>query len=285
MATANFCPAIGRRGLGLRRSFLTQLLEAQELPIDFMEIAPENWVKLGGVYQKQLRQLTEIYPFVCHGLSLDLGGMRPLDFDYLADLKAFFKQHNIRCYTEHLSYCGDQQGHLYDLLPIPFTEEAVHYVAQRIRQVQDFLEQPIGIENVSFYALPTNELSEIEFIQAVLSEADCGYLLDVNNTYVNAINHQGYTPEAFIAQMPTERLMYLHIAGHFDEAEDLKIDTHGQAVKEAVWQLLDFTYQTHGLQPTLLERDFNLPPFDALLEEVVQIHQHQQHYLSSYDRS
>ncbi len=265
-------------GLGLRRTFMDQVLADSDLPIDFMEIAPENWVKMGGGNSKKLRQLTERYPFVCHGLSLDLGGIRPLDFDYLAQLKSFFKQHNIQCYTEHLSYCGDS-GHLYDLMPIPFTEEAVLYVADRIYQVQDFLEQPIGIENISFYAMPTDEMSEIAFIKAVLEEADCGYLLDVNNTYVNAINHGQYTPEEFIAQMPTDRIMYLHMAGHFDEADDLKIDTHGESVKEAVWQLLDFTYQTHGLRPTLLERDFNIPPLTELMAEVAQIRQAQASYL------
>ncbi len=264
-------------GLGLRRDFIDEVIAQPDLAVDFMEIAPENWVKMGGANAKKLRQLTERLPFVCHGLSLDLGGIRPLDFAYLAELKTFFRQHQIRCYTEHLSYCGDS-GHLYDLMPIPFTEEAVHYVADRIRQVQDFLEQPIGVENVSFYAMPTDELSEIEFIQAVLSEADCGYLLDVNNTFVNAINHQQYTPEAFIEQMPTERIMYLHMAGHFDEAEDLKIDTHGQPVKEAVWKLLDFTYQTHGLQSTLLERDFNIPPLEELMQEVNQIRHAQQRF-------
>jgi uncharacterized protein (UPF0276 family) len=271
-------------GLGLRRDFIDEVIATPDFNVDFMEIAPENWLRLGGAFAKKLSALTERFPFVCHGLSLDLGGVRPLDMDYLWDLKKFFKTHHIRCYTEHLSYCGDS-GHLYDLLPIPFTAEAVHYVAGRIRQVQDVLEQQIGIENVSFYAMPTDELSEIEFIQAVLEEADCGYLLDVNNTYVNAINHQQYTPEAFIAQMPTKRIMYLHMAGHFDEAEDLKIDTHGQPVKSEVWQLLDETYHLHGIQPTLLERDFNIPPLSELMEEVEQIRQAQQCYWESVDVS
>ncbi|GAB6034868.1 HvfB family MNIO-type RiPP peptide maturase [Galenea microaerophila] len=269
-------------GLGLRRTFIDEVINTPDLPIDFLEIAPENWVKMGGANGKKLRQLTERFPFVCHGLSLDLGGIRPLDFDYLAQLKTFFKQHQIRCYTEHLSYCGDS-GHLYDLLPIPFTEEAVSYVADRIHQVQDFLEQPIGIENVSFYAMPSDEMSEIEFVKVILAEANCGYLLDVNNVYVNAINHDQYSPEEFIAQMPTERIMYLHMAGHFDEAEDLKIDTHGEPVKEAVWQLLDFTYQQHGMQPTLLERDFNIPPLSELMAEMARIRQIQTPYVENKD--
>lgn len=270
-------------GLGLRRDFFDEIIANPDFEIDFMEIAPENWLRFGGRQGRALRQLTERYPFVCHGLSLDLGGPHPLDEDYLLELKAFFKQHDIRYYTEHLSYCGDS-GHLYDLMPIPFTEEAVHYVAQRIRRVQDILEQPIGVENVSFYAMPSSEMTEVAFVNAVLEEADCGLLFDVNNTYVNSINHR-YDAETYMQSMPTERLMYLHMAGHFDEAEDLKIDTHGQPVTEEVWALLDKTYAHHGLQPTLLERDFNIPPLDELMAEVTQIRRAQQAWLRQQARS
>ncbi|MDC9612090.1 DUF692 domain-containing protein, partial [Pseudoalteromonas sp. GABNS16H] len=184
--------------------------------------------------------------FVTHGLSLSLGGPEPLDFELLKSVKSFLKEHNIRRYTEHLSYCSDH-GHLYDLMPIPFTEEAVHYVADRIRQVQDFLEQPIGIEHVSYYARlgnapPDSQMLEIDFVNAVLQEADCELLLDVNNAYVNGINH-GYDPYDFISALPGERICYLHIAGHFDEAEDLKVDTHGSDVIDPVWALLDHAYR------------------------------------------
>ena len=261
-------------GLGLRRDFFDEVSQTKNLAFDFMEIAPENWLHLGGRYGKNLRSLTERIPFVCHGLSLDLGGIKPLDIDYLKDLKQFFSQHDIRVYTEHLSYCGDS-GHLYDLMPIPFTEEAVFYVADRIRQVQDVLERKIGIENVSFYAMPTTQMSEQDFVNAVLSEADCDLLFDVNNTYVNSINHQ-YNAQDYMQSMPTERIVYMHMAGHFDEADDLKIDTHGQPVKQQVWDLLEQTYQTHGLIPTLLERDFNIPPMEELLQEVEQIKAYQQ---------
>ncbi|WP_321326283.1 DUF692 domain-containing protein [Thiomicrorhabdus sp.] len=261
-------------GLGLRRDFFDEVSQTKNLAFDFMEIAPENWLHLGGRYGKNLRSLTERIPFVCHGLSLDLGGIKPLDIDYLKDLKQFFSQHDIRVYTEHLSYCGDS-GHLYDLMPIPFTEEAVFYVADRIRQVQDVLERKIGIENVSFYAMPTTQMSEQDFVNAVLSEAECDLLFDVNNTYVNSINHQ-YNAQDYMQSMPTERIVYMHMAGHFDEADDLKIDTHGQPVKQQVWDLLEQTYQTHGLIPTLLERDFNIPPMEELLQEVEQIKAYQQ---------
>lgn len=270
-------------GLGLRRDFFDEVLQTPELPIDFMEIAPENWLDFGGRQGRQLRTLTERWPFLCHGLSLDLGGPHPLDEDYIRRLKTFFDYHDIRAYTEHLSYCGDQ-GHLYDLMPIPFTQEAVNYVAERIRRVQDILERRIGIENVSFYAMPSNEMNEQEFINAVLEEADCDLLFDVNNTYVNSINH-GYDAEAFMKSMPTERMVYWHMAGHFDEADDLKIDTHGQPVKEAVWQLLEKSYATHGVVPTLLERDFNIPPLDELLQEVEQIRHYQNKWRAQHDQA
>lgn len=261
-------------GLGLRRDFFDKLVNRPDFPIDFMEIAPENWLNFGGRQGRDLSVLTERYPFVCHGLSLDLGGIKPLDESYLYQLKDFFNKHNVRAYTEHLSYCGDS-GHLYDLMPIPFTEEAVHYVAARIRRVQDILERKIGIENVSFYAMPSSEMSEQEFVNAVLQEADCDLLFDVNNTYVNSINHK-YDAEEYMKTMPSERIVYLHMAGHFDEADDLKIDTHGQDVKEQVWKLLQQTYDYHGLIPTLLERDFNIPPLDELLLEIEQIRAYQQ---------
>lgn len=260
-------------GLGLRREFFNEVVDSPELNIDFMEIAPENWLNFGGRKGRQLRALTERLPFVCHGLSLDLGGIHPLDETYLYALKKFFDEHDIRAYTEHLSYCGDS-GHLYDLMPIPFTQEAVGYVAQRIRKVQDILERKIGIENVSFYAMPSQEMSEQDFVSAVVDAAECDLLFDVNNTYVNSINHQ-YNAQDYMQAMPTDRLVYLHMAGHFDEAIDLKIDTHGQPVKAEVWSLLEKTYQHHGLVPTLLERDFNIPPLAELMQEVEQIRAYQ----------
>ena len=206
---------------------------------------------------------------VCHGLSLSLGGPAPLDETFIHRMRQFFDLHGILCYSEHLSYCSDD-GHLYDLMPIPFTAEAIRYVAQRIRRVQDILERRIAIENVSYYAAPGQELSEIEFINGVIEEADCDLLLDVNNIYVNSINH-GYDAIEFLRALPGERVAYGHIAGHYDEAEDLKIDTHGADVIAGVWDLLDEAYRAFGVFPTLLERDFNIPPFEALLVEVRQI--------------
>ncbi|GAB59364.1 HvfB family MNIO-type RiPP peptide maturase [Rheinheimera nanhaiensis] len=256
-------------GLGLRREMLPQLLQSVPADIDFFEVAPENWIPFGGKLQKQFRQLTEQHRFICHGLSLSIGSPDPLDVIFLKQVKQFLREHNILLYSEHLSYCSGG-GHLYDLMPIPFTQEAVQYVAKRIRQVQDILEQPLILENVSYYAAPGQQMSEQDFTLAVLSEADCQLLLDVNNIYVNSVNH-GYNAEAFLRAMPANRIAYYHIAGHFKQAEDLLVDTHGAAVIDPVWQLLTKAYQQHGVKPTLLERDFNIPELAELGRELSQI--------------
>lgn len=248
---------------------LPQLLESMPASIDFFEVAPENWIPFGGKLQKQFRQLTEQQRFICHGLSLSIGSPDPLDVIFLKQVKQFLREHKIALYSEHLSYCSGG-GHLYDLMPIPFTQEAVHYVAKRIRQVQDILEQPLILENVSYYAAPGQQMSEQDFTLAVLAEADCQLLLDVNNIYVNSVNH-GYNAEAFLQAMPSARIAYYHIAGHFKQAEDLLIDTHGAAVIDPVWQLLAKAYQQHGVKPTLLERDFNIPDLAELGRELAQI--------------
>lgn len=261
-------PATGA-GLGLRRVLLDQLIEAPAGAFDFLECAPDNWIGVGGPLADKLAILSSRHPLSCHGLSLSLGGPDPLDMDFVRRTRDFLVRHQVAMYSEHLSYCA-ADGHLYDLLPIPFTDEAVHHVAGRIAQVQDALGRRIAVENVSYYAAPFQALAESDFINAVLAEADCDLLLNVNNVYVNAINHR-YDARAFIEAMPGARIASIHIAGHYDEAEDLKVDTHGSAVKDDVWDLLAYAYRKHGLRPTLLERDFNFPPFEELLGEVARI--------------
>ena len=278
MSTPTDYPVHGA-GLGLRRAFIGPLAEGPPQPVDFYEVAPENWMGIGGRFGRLFRQLTERHPFVCHGLSLSIGSPSPLDETFLRDLKRFLDQHRIRAYSEHLSFCSDD-GHLYDLMPIPFTEEAVRYVSARIRRVQEILERPVAMENISYYAAPGQELSEIEFINAVLAEADCELLLDVNNIYVNSINHR-YDPLEFLLSLPGERISYCHVAGHFDEAEDLRVDTHGADVIDPVWNLLEKAYQTFGTFPTLLERDFNIPPLEELVQEVETIGRLQRKWVQS----
>ena len=257
-------------GLGLRKAFMRSLPDQPLNAVNFWEVAPENWLGIGGYYGRKFRELTEQFSFTCHGLSLSIGGPSPLDEAFLQRLKHFLREYDIRYYSEHLSYCSDD-GHLYDLMPIPFTEEAIRYVAERIRRVQDILGQRIAMENVSYYATPGKQIEEIDFLNAVLQEADCDLLLDVNNIYVNSINHR-YDAKAFLQQLPAERIRYVHIAGHYNEAEDLIVDTHDANVIDPVWQLLDQAYQQFGVIPTLLERDFNLPPLSGLLEEISIIH-------------
>ena len=263
-------------GLGLRRAIMDPLQAAAPGGFDFLEAAPENWIGVGGRYKRGLDALLERCPLVCHGLSLSLGGPDPLDEPFLHRLRRFLEAHRVPLYSEHLSYCSDD-GHLYDLMPIPFTAEAVHHVAGRIRRTQDILGRRIAVENVSYYAAPGREMSELEFLLAVLERADCGLLMDVNNIHVNSINHR-YDAEAFLNALPRERIAYAHVAGHYVEAEDLRVDTHGADVSDPVWDLLDKAYLRFGVFPTVLERDFNIPPLEDLLREVAIIEKLQKRY-------
>ena len=254
-------------GLGFRRELIPSLEQAVPAAVSFFEIAPENWAGLGGRSARQLRHFTERHPFVCHGLSLSLGGPSPLDTALLCRIRAFMAEHGIGLYTEHLSWCSDD-GHLYDLLPIPCTGDAVCWVAGRIRQAQDILGMRIGIENASCYLAPPGaEMSEAEFIAAVVAETDCLLHLDVNNVYVNSRNF-GFDPLAFMATLPLERTCYIHVAGHHVESDGLHVDTHGAAVLDPVWGLLAEAYARIGAVPTCLERDFNIPPLHELAREV-----------------
>jgi uncharacterized protein (UPF0276 family) len=272
-------------GLGLRRALLGPLSSADSetqqrisKDINFMEVAPENWIGVGGKWGKQFRSFTERFDFLCHGLSLSLGSPDPLDIEFIKQVRDFLREHDIKAYSEHLSYCSSE-GHMYDLMPIPFTDDAVHYLAGRIKTVQDIIEQPLIIENVSAYAQPGKQMNEIDFLTAVVNESDCRILLDVNNVYVNSTNH-GFDAYEYIRKIPSDRISYLHVAGHYEEAADLLVDTHGANVKDDVWKLLEFTYQQHGQQhgrengviPTLLERDFNIPDVSELMDEIDIIH-------------
>jgi uncharacterized protein (UPF0276 family) len=240
-----------------------------QYPVSGAGLGPENWIHVGGRLGNKFRFFAERYPILLHGLSLSIGAPSPLNEKLLYDIKAFMAEHDIRFYSEHLSYCGDD-GQLYDLMPIPFTEEAVSYVAGRIRQAQDILEQRMAVENVSYYTPTDTAMTEIEFTNAVLEEADCDLLLDINNIVVNSINHK-YDAREFMLAMPKERIKYFHLAGHLVEAEDLRVDTHGDAVADPVWQLLGEAYEQFGSVPTLLERDFNFPPIEELMAEIRRI--------------
>ena len=259
--------ALQGAGLGFRRELIESLKSGVPKEIEFFELAPENWAGMGGKSARDLRYFTERYPFVCHGLSLSLGGIAPLDETLLRRIKAFMAEHAISLYTEHLSWCADD-SHLYDLLPIPLSEKAVKWTVDRIKRAQDILGMRIGIENASYYVAPPGaEMSEAEFISRIVREADCLLHLDVNNIYVNSQNF-GFDPLAFMDALPLERTCYIHVAGHYVEPDGLLIDTHGAEVIDPVWSLLETAYQHVGNIPTCLERDFNIPDLDALSAEV-----------------
>lgn len=257
-------------GLGLRQAFINDLREILPAPVDFLEVTPENWMQVGGARGKKFAFYADHYPLVAHGLSLSIGSPAPLDLEFIDNIKAFLDRFEIEHYSEHLSYCSDHHGHLYNLFPIPFTVDAAHYVAERITRVQNKLERTLILENVTYYCAPGQKLREIDFILEVLKEADCKLLLDVNNVYINAMNH-GYDPKAFIREVPTHRIQYLHVAGHLCTPDDILLDTHGAKVPDPVWDLLQYTYEVHGILPTCLERDSNIPPIHLLLKEAAYI--------------
>ncbi|MDB5972705.1 MAG: hypothetical protein JWQ90_5155 [Hydrocarboniphaga sp.] len=262
-------------GLGLRRALLDPLAQADEAlgAPDFLEAAPENWMEVGGALGRRFRALSERYPLRAHGLALSIGGPAPLDLDWLRRLRGFLDAHDIADYSDHLSFCSDD-GQLYELLPLPFTDEAVEHLAGRVAIVQDVLERTIALENISAYARLPGELSEAQFLNAVIERADCDLVLDVNNVYVNAMNH-GEDASALIDSLPLGRVRGLHVAGHQLQADGLRIDTHGEAVIAPVWALLDHAYARFGVLPTVLERDFNLPPWPQLLAELQTLRAHQ----------
>ena len=261
-----------KTGLGLRRDMFQEedFLSLDTSHVDFLEIAPENWIGIGGEYKEKLQYFSKKIPFTLHGLSLSIGSYDELDFKLLKNIKQFIKEYNIKYYTEHLSFCSNN-GHMYDLMPLPFNEETIKHISERIKIVQDFLELNISLENISYYyEHKENKLKEYEFINAILEESNCHMLLDVNNTYVNSVNHK-YDPYKFIDNLNKEKINYIHIAGHLDEDIDLKIDTHGSDIIDPVWELLKYTYSNIGVKPTLLERDFNIPNLKHLMLEINKI--------------
>lgn len=257
-------------GLGFRREMAQEMIELDKGKPDFIEFAPENWIGMGGYWGKKLRAATEKYPVLCHGLSLSIGSPDSLDMDFLQSLKSFLDEHNVQIFSEHLSYSKCDNAHLYDLLPIPFREDAVAHIVDRLKIVQDYLERPVAIENVSYYTPVGAEMKESEFISSIVRESGCQLLLDVNNVYVNAFNHN-YDPKQFISEMPLDRVAYMHMAGHEQVAPDLIIDTHGRDIIDPVYELFEWTVPKLNPVPVLLERDFNIPEMEVLQEEMNQL--------------
>lgn len=258
-------------GIGYRKEFVEAFETEGRITPSFIEVAPENWIGVGGYFKKKFDQALERYPLYTHGLSLSVGSPEGVDLNYLKTLKTFLDETNAQVFSEHLSFSKCDNAHLYDLLPIPFTEEAIKHVSKNIKLAQDVLERKIAIEIASYYSPIAPEMKEVEFVNRILEEADCNLLLDVNNVYVNAFNHN-YDAKEFLQTLNTSKATYIHMAGHTQVAEDLIIDTHGEDIIDPVYELFEYTM---GLLkkdvPVLLERDFNIPKLEQLQKEMDRI--------------
>lgn len=254
-------------GLGLRRDIADETIELEGVKPAFLELAPENWMGMGGYWRHKLKLAAEKYPITCHGLSLSIGSPDPLDIDFIKRIKAFLDEFDVEIYSEHLSYSKSNNAHLYDLLPIPFRCDSIEHIVSRIKLVQDILERPIALENVSYYTPVAAEMSEATFISEIVNNSGCNLLLDVNNVYVNAFNHH-YQPKEFIDALPLDKVSYMHIAGHEQVSANLIIDTHGSPIIDPVFQLFDWTLNKLSPVPVLLERDFNIPNITELQHEL-----------------
>ena len=255
-------------GLGLRHDLATELLERHPKSVAWVEIHPENYIDRGGRYQEMLELAREDWPVVTHGLSTCLGSVEPFDASYLKELGAFLKDLEIPWHSEHLCLGGVDDRFFHDLLPLPFTDEAAQIASKRLTEVRDAIGIPLALENVSYYAPQGPDgLAEADFVVEVLERADAKLLLDVNNIYVNGRNFD-FDPKAYLDRIPAERVVQIHVAGHFVRDDGVRIDTHGEPVPNDVYELLDYALRKVGPVPVLLERDNNVPPLDELLSEV-----------------
>lgn len=254
-------------GIGFRRDIAEDFLalEVEKRP-SFIEVAPENWMNMGGYWRSVFEKAADQYEVNCHGLSLSIGSPDMLNHTFVREVKNFIEEFNVSIYSEHLSYSQCDNAHLYDLLPIPFRKDAVDHIVTRIKKVQDIIGKNITLENVSYYTPLAAEMTEANFLSEIVEQSGCNLLLDVNNVYVNAFNHS-YDAKKFIQDLPLDKVVYIHMAGHKKVSEDLIIDTHGSPIIDPVFDLFKWTIQFLPPTPVLLERDFNIPEMNELLKE------------------
>jgi len=254
-------------GIGLRSVHYEHILKNNP-PIDWFEILSENYMDTGGRPLHVLDQVAERYPVVLHGVSLSVGSTDPVDFEYLKKLKALAKRVNARWVSDHLCWTGVAGMNTHDLLPMPYTDEALRHTVERVRVIQDFMERPIALENASTYLeFSASTWPESTFIASVAKEADCGILLDVNNVYVSSFNH-GFDPKKYIDGIPRDRVVQMHLAGHTNKGTHI-LDTHSDYVINTVWELYRYAHRHLGGVATLLEWDANIPGFDVVHGEAL----------------
>jgi uncharacterized protein (UPF0276 family) len=257
-------------GFGLRRELATKTFE-NEHSIDWLELVPENYMNIGGAAEERLERALASFPLVTHGINLSVGSTDDLNHDYLSSIKKFLDRINAPWWSDHLCFTSVEGVYMHDLLPLPFSHEAVKHVAERIKYVQDFVGRPFLLENISFYMnMPGCELSDAQFMSEVLEKADCGLLLDVNNVYVNSLNHK-FDPHDYLNQIPMERTVQMHVAGHSNRRNHettVVIDTHGSQVIQPVYDLLEYVLKRTEVKAVMLERDQNYPEFEELIAEI-----------------
>ncbi len=254
-------------GIGLRTNHFSEILSRQPA-IDFFEVLSENFLDTGGRPSFILDRVAERYPLVLHGVSMSIGSTDPLDRDYLRKLKALAKRTRAHWVSDHLCWTGTSGRNIHDLLPVPTNEESLAHVTRRAREVSDFLERPLILENPSTYLqFAHNTMSEAEFLARLAVDADCGLLLDVNNVYVSSVNHE-FDPKEYIDTIPKDRVVQYHLAGHTDKGTHL-LDTHSTYVKDDVWELYVYALSRTGNQATLVEWDEDIPALDVVHGEAL----------------
>jgi len=270
-------------GLGLRWEFLDEVLEGPEIGVTFLEVSPENYMRRGGYYPAALEQLKARYALVTHGLTLSLGAVDPPERAYMQDLRREIERLGSAWHSDHLCFTSAGPRKLHELLPLKFSHANVARVADRLKRVEDALGVPMALENISAYASAGRaEMPEHEFICRILEQSSAKLLLDVNNVYVNSRNFD-FDPRAFIAALPLERVIEIHVAGHGARESGLLIDTHGSKVCDPVIELLEWTLERTGPVPVLLERDNAIPPLSELLLEVQELERAYRRALGRYE--
>lgn len=258
-------------GIGFRMDLATELLERAPESVRWLELHPENYIRRGGVYRRRLHQARERWPLVTHGLTMSYGCPEPHEREYMQKLTDFVADVKTPWHSDHACFGGAHGCYVHDLLPVPFTDEAARTMVARVREAQDALDVDVAIENVSYYVAQSEEpLDEVDFLVEVLEESDAKLMLDVNNVFVNSQNF-GFDAKRWIDRVPFERVVQMHVAGHFIRPDGLRIDTHGEAICDGVYDLLDYTLRRVGEVPVLLERDNNIPPLDTVLAEVAEL--------------
>lgn len=256
-------------GLGLRRELAQQTLESKNR-IDWLELVPENYMGLGGACRERLESAREKFPLVTHGINLSIGSTDDLNEEYLSKLKKLLDFIDAPWFSDHLCFTSCDGIYMHDLLPLPRSREAINLIAEKVRRVQGTIGRPFLLENISYYMnVPGSEMNDSQFLAEVIEKADCGLLLDVNNVYVNSLNH-GFDPFQYLDQIPLERTVQIHVAGHKQGCEYV-IDTHGAPVVEPVFELLQYVLERVDAKGVMLERDQNFPEFDEILAEVDRI--------------